>query len=377
MAEATPPAAEFRASGTSPSVATPSVTTPLPASETVAPDTVAPDTHPHSTSSAPIPASASRVTVRFSQSAAGAPHGAAWRAYLDLTAAMVIVGSSVAAARFVSLSLPPHLVQELRFLVAACIAVPLLYRREGGLPRLPARDWGVLFLQAAAGSLLFNVLLLAGVARLDAAAAGVVTSTTPAVMALASLVLLRERPSLRTLAGIACCVAGVLVLRLAPASVAGAGDAMHAASGPFAASGVDGVGLLLVLGAVCCETLFLLLGRTLRTPVSPLAASTACTLFGAMQFLPLALPEAHRVAELDVTGWLLVGYYGAVITVVAYIFWFRGVARVPAGTAGAFTAVLPVSALGFSALLLGEPVGWAHLAGVACVLCGIACVTRR
>uniref|UniRef100_B8DL58 EamA domain-containing protein n=1 Tax=Nitratidesulfovibrio vulgaris (strain DSM 19637 / Miyazaki F) TaxID=883 RepID=B8DL58_NITV9 len=286
---------------------------------------------------------------------------------------MVIVGSSVAAARFVSLTLPSHLVQELRFLVAACIAVPLLYRREGGLPRLPARDWGVLFLQAAAGSLLFNVLLLAGVARLDAAAAGVVTSTTPAVMALASLVLLRERPGPRTLAGIACCVAGVLVLRLAPVPGAAGGDAALS----LTASGADGVGLLLVLGAVCCETLFLLLGRTLRTPVSPLAASTACTLFGAVQFLPLALPQAHRVAELDVTGWLLVGYYGAVITVAAYIFWFRGVARVSAGTAGAFTSVLPVSALAFSALLLGEPVGWAHLAGVACVLCGIWCVTRR
>ncbi|HEU6437899.1 MAG TPA: DMT family transporter [Nitratidesulfovibrio sp.] len=318
------------------------------------------------------PASPPRVTVRLPQPVAGASRGPDWRAYLDLTAAMVIVGSSVAAARFVSLTLPPHLVQELRFLVAACIAVPLLYRREGGLPRLPVRDWGVLFLQAAAGSLLFNVLLLAGVARLDAAAAGVVTSTTPAVMALASLVLLRERPGARTLAGIACCVAGVLVLRLAPVSGTAGGDA----SG-LVATGVDGIGLLLVLGAVCCETLFLLLGRTLRTPVSPLAASTACTLFGAVQFLPLALPQAHRVAELDVTGWLLVGYYGAVITVAAYIFWFRGVARVNAGTAGAFTAVLPVSALGFSALLLGEPVGWAHLAGVACVLCGIWCVTRR
>lgn len=282
---------------------------------------------------------------------------------------MIIVGSSVVAARFVSLSLPAHLVQELRFLVAACIALPLLYRREGGLPRLPARDWGILFLQAAAGSLLFNVLLLAGVARLDAAAAGVVTSTTPAVMALAALVLLRERPGLRTLLGIACCVAGVLVLRLGAASPGPEGAASHA--------GVDGIGLLLVLGAVGCEAMFLLLGRTLRTPVSPLAASTICTLFGAVQFLPLALPEAHRISELDVSGWLLVGYYGAVITVAAYIFWFRGVARVPAGTAGAFTALLPVSALALSVLLLGEPVGWAHLAGVACVLCGILCVTRR
>lgn len=370
MAEAAPLAVEFTSTG-----ATPSATPPSAAPDAAAADT--PGSLPQPTPSFPVLATSPRVTVRPPLPAAGAAHGSAWRAYLDLTAAMVIVGSSVAAARFVSLTLPPHLVQELRFLVAACIAVPLLYRREGGLPRLPLRDWGVLFLQAAAGSLLFNVLLLAGVARLDAAAAGVVTSTTPAVMALASLVLLRERPGARTLAGIACCVAGVLVLRLAPVPGAAGGDAAGLAVSGLAASGVDGIGLLLVLGAVCCETLFLLLGRTLRTPVSPLAASTACTLFGAVQFLPLALPQAHRVAELDITGWLLVGYYGAVITVAAYIFWFRGVARVNAGTAGAFTAVLPVSALGFSALLLGEPVGWAHLAGVACVLCGIWCVTRR
>ena len=76
-------------------------------------------------------------------------------------------------------------------------------------------------------------------------------------------------------------------------------------------------------------------------------------------------------------GWLTVAYYGVFITVFAYLFWFAGITKVPASTAGIFTAVMPVSALVLSALVLAEPIGWPQLVGCGFVLCGIVLISKN
>jgi drug/metabolite transporter (DMT)-like permease len=94
-------------------------------------------------------------------------------------------------------------------------------------------------------------------------------------------------------------------------------------------------------------------------------------------FLPFA---AYDLASLDPasvrpTTLAAIGYYGVVVTVLAFVLWFRGVSEVPARTAGAFTGVLPVSAVVLSYLLLGERFRLSHLIGIACVLSGILLVS--
>ena len=284
----------------------------------------------------------------------------ALRAYLDLTMAMILVGSSVAAGKFMIQELPVHLASALRFGCAALLIVPLLLILEG-IPRLSLRSWAILFVQAACGSFLFNVFLLAGLARTSAGAAGIITSTTPACMGLTAFAVLGERPSRRVVAGIALSVAGILAVNLHDA-----GTDMGALAGN-----------LLVLCAVMAETFFLLLRKLIPEPVSPLAVSTIMTVFGLALFTPGALVQARGFdfAAVSWGSWGVVAYYGAFVTVAAYLFWFSGVQRVGAGTAGVFTAVMPVSALVLSALFLGEAVTPAALAGCALVLAGIACIS--
>lgn len=288
----------------------------------------------------------------------------ALRAYLDLTMAMILVGSSVAAGKFMIQELPVHLASALRFCCAALLIVPLLLILEG-IPRLSLRSWAILFVQAACGSFLFNVFLLAGLARTTAGAAGIITSTTPACMGLTAFAVLGERPSRRVVAGIALSMAGILAVNLHDA-----GPDVGADMGALA-------GNLLVLCAVMAETFFLLLRKCIPEPVSPLAVSTVMTVFGLALFTPGALVQARGFdfAAVSWASWSVVAYYGAFVTVAAYLFWFSGVARVGAGTAGVFTAVMPVSALILSALLLGEAVTPAALAGCALVLAGIACIS--
>ena len=280
-----------------------------------------------------------------------------WKAYASLTGAMAIVGSSVAVGKAVALTLPLYLALGLRFGIACGLALPLLRLREGGLPRLTARHWAVLFVQTACGVFLFNVLLLHGLRLTDAASAGILTGTTPAWIGLAALVFFRERPGVRGILGLGLACAGTLCV-----SMLG-----EAGSGSLA-------GNVLVLLALLGEAAFLLLRKALPPGLSALAASTAVSCLGLVQFLPLALWQGAQFSfgSLGWEQWLLLGYYGGGVSVLAYVLWFYGVARVPAVLAGAFSGLLPVSALFFSWAALGEPVGLRHVLGCGCVLAAIA-----
>ncbi|BDQ34579.1 DMT family transporter [Pseudodesulfovibrio portus] len=285
-------------------------------------------------------------------------------AYVNLSLAMVLVGSSVVAGKIMVMELPVFLASGLRFILALAILVPVVLLREGGLPRISRRSWLMMGVQSLCGSFLFTVFLLYGLTMTGPASAGIVTSTTPACMGIMAWLFLGDRPSRKTGLGIVLSVLGVAVINLVQ-SGGGVG------SNPVP-------GNLLVLGAVVFESLFLLIRKTVPEPLSPLAVSTIISLFGLLWFLPMGAVEALQTdfTAITATGWLVVAYYGAAVTVLAYVFWFAGITRVPPSTAGVFTAVMPVSALVLSALVLGEPIGWQQLTGCACVLGGIVLISR-
>ncbi|MFH1914992.1 MAG: DMT family transporter [Pseudomonadota bacterium] len=288
-----------------------------------------------------------------------------------LTLAMILVGSSVVAGKIMVAELPVQFASALRFALALLILLPLLHAREGGLPRLSRRSWLVLAAQALCGSFLFTVCLLHGLALTSPASAGIITATTPACMGLMAWLGMRERPTLRVGLGMVLSVAGLLAVNVV-------------ASAPSSGAPAPLMGNLLVLGAVLFESLFLLLRKAVPEPLTPLAASTVVSLFGLVWFLPgavidlvLVIPAAGGLAAVSATGWLSVAYYGVFVTVLAYLLWFAGITRVAASTAGVFTAVMPVSALALSALILSEPASLPQLVGCACVLAGIVLISRR
>ncbi|WP_319541115.1 DMT family transporter [uncultured Pseudodesulfovibrio sp.] len=286
-------------------------------------------------------------------------------AYINLSLAMILVGSSVVAGKIMVTELPVFLASALRFILALFILLPLLAYREGGLPRISRRSWFMIGLQSLCGSFLFTVFLLYGLTLTSPASAGIITSTTPACMGLIAWLFLRDRPTGRTALGIGLSILGVLVINMMQESGSISGN-----SPVF--------GNLLVLGAVIFESLFLLIRKTVPEPLSPLAVSTLISLFGLVWFLPAGLIEAWdtNFSVISLTGWLTVIYYGVFVTVLAYLFWFAGITRVAASTAGISTAIMPVSALVLSALILNEPLGWQQLTGCGCVLGGIVLISR-
>ncbi|OLN27672.1 Permease of the drug/metabolite transporter (DMT) superfamily [Desulfovibrio sp. DV] len=285
------------------------------------------------------------------------------KAVSALLAAMVLVGSSVAVGRTMTAALPLYFASLARFALASLVLVPLVVLVEGRFPRVSRRTGGALFAQAVCGSFLFTACLLSGLALTGAAQAGVIAAATPAAVAILGRLLFRERLGKAALAGIACTTCGIAILGTEPGV---------AAVGPSPV-----LGNLLVLCAVGFEAVFLLLRRTVREPLSPLAAATWVSLLGCLLFLGPGLWQGWQLSPHDITlksaGEVV--YYALGVTAAAYMLWFYGVVRVDAATAGVATGMMPVAALAFAALWCGETVGWREMAGCAGVLAGILCLS--
>lgn len=279
----------------------------------------------------------------------------ALKAYVYLALAMILVGSTVVASKIIALGLPPFSATALRFAMALPVFLVLMRIQGTRLPALRRGEWGVLCLQAAAGSVGYTVLLIAGVARSSAADAGVIIGTLPVVATLVAIIILGERPKLRTLAAIGLAASGVLAIALRS-------DASSASSL---------LGVALVFAAVLCESLFILLNKRIKTTISPLALSSLMAGLGFLFAAIASITEAPWNLPWHRDALMAVAYYALLPTVGGFLLWYAGTALVSAAEAALFTALAPVSAVILASLLLGETVSAAQLIGISCVLLAV------
>ncbi|WP_345813601.1 DMT family transporter [Paraburkholderia sp. PREW-6R] len=283
---------------------------------------------------------------------------------LLLITSMLLVGSNVGIGKSIVEYVPVPLFALLRFVIAMAVLWPLL--RVAKLRRVKRDEWINLFLQALFGTFGFTLLMLNGVQRTSAVAAGVITSTIPAVVALFAWLMLKERPNGRALASIALAIAGVVVINLA--------------HGDPDASGVSSfTGNLMVLGAVCCESLYIILSRRLTQTLAPIDICAYTHAFGLLLMLPFgASALLHFNFHAVPAGiWTLVLWYGLSASIFSFWLWMKGIRHVPGSLAGVFSAVLPIAAAIYGIVFLGERPTLAHGIALACVMAGIGLASLK
>lgn len=283
-------------------------------------------------------------------------------AWLMMASAMLLVGSSVVAAKLMTTRMPPMLGMWLRFLIASALLLPLLVRREGLPRRLSLPTLAVHLLQGIFGVFLFNTAMLYGLRHSGAVEAGLLTGAIPAVTALLAALLLRERQPRQVWIGISLTVAGAMLLNVQ--------------AGTHAGGTTSWLGLGLIATAVVCEALYAVLGKFAGRQMSALAITTGLSLTGALLFTPFALGDIADGAlrRLELADWALIIYFAVAVTVLAFWLFCAGLATVPAVVAGTFTAFVPLSAVALSALLLGESIRLPHLLAAALIFGGLTLV---
>jgi drug/metabolite transporter (DMT)-like permease len=215
---------------------------------------------------------------------------------------------------------------------------------------------------------MFTLLMLNGVQRTSAVAAGVITSTIPAVVAIFAWIFLKERPNGRALVSIALAIAGVVVINVAQ-SAHGAGVAKESSL----------AGNLMVLGAVCCESFYVILSRRLTQTLPAIDICAYTHFFGLLLMLPLGLPAlvSFDYASVGAGTWTLVLWYGLSASIFSFWLWMKGIRHVDGSLAGVFSAVLPIAAAVYGIVFLGERPTIAHGVALACVVAGIALASIR
>jgi len=288
---------------------------------------------------------------------------------LFLILSMLFVGSNVGIGKSIVVFVPVAILATLRFVIAIAVLWPLFSPVK--MRAVRRAEWLNLFLQAFFGTFMFTLLMLNGVQRTSAVAAGVITSTIPAIVALFAWLILREKPNGRALVSIALAIAGVVTINLANGGTS-AHDAGAASSGSL-------TGNLLILGAVCCESIYVILSRRLTQTLAPIDICAYTHLFGLFLMLPLGATAMWQFdyASVPAATWALVVWYGLSASIFSFWLWMKGIRHVPGSLAGVFSAVLPVAAAAYGIAFLGERPTLAHGIALACVVTGIVLASLR
>lgn len=271
-----------------------------------------------------------------------------WRALAVTAYAPVVWGSTYFVT---SQSLPadsPLWGAALRALPAAVVLM-LVVRR------LPRGDWwwkslvlGMLNVGA------FFVLLYIAAQTLPSSVASSIMAASPVVMMLLAWALISERPTARALLGAGLGIAGVALI-----VATGAGSTHW---GGVAASGT----------AMVTSAFGFVLAKRWSGQVPVLHATTWQLGWAALGLTSVALVFSGSMPQYGPTAWLAFAYVSLAATALAYLAWFTGLRRLPAGTVGIIGLLNPVSGVLLGVLVAGERLSVAQATGIAAVVAGIA-----
>jgi drug/metabolite transporter (DMT)-like permease len=131
--------------------------------------------------------------------------------YVKLVLAMIIIGSFVVVNKVLTSTCPIFLASGIRLLIGTIILNSLVLIKEKRLPRLTKRDFIIIFTQSFIGVFLFSFFMLYGLKFPSVMESGIITSTTPAIIGLISLLFFKEKLNNNQTLGIVFAFLGTLL----------------------------------------------------------------------------------------------------------------------------------------------------------------------
>lgn len=256
----------------------------------------------------------------------------------------ILVGSSYPIAKEAMDSIPTWTFTCITFLVAIVCLFPLSIGYEKTRwSSVSRKDWLFVSIISLLGAVLYTVFLLYGIPSTSAVSASVISSTTPAVVLVLSILIFKEKFRLNVGISVALAVISVVVMTLS------------GASGP-GSSTLGGVVFLCL--STLSNSLNILFANKLTTSLKPLSLATGVCITGAIFSLPMCLIELKSYNLSLVTAHQLgiIVYYGVFVWALPYLFFFRGINKISASSAGMCVALIPVASLVASVVIYGDKV---------------------
>ena len=308
--------------------------------------------------------SASDITPARSANPVSAPASAAtqpadtasWRTPVELTLLGAVWGGSFLFMRVAAADFGPFALVEVRLALGALILMPFLWQaRARFTPAVWLRVAGI----ATINSVLPFVLFAWGAERAPAGIGAITNAMTVMFAALVAFLFYGERIGPWRWIGLVAGFIGVTIL----------------ASGHIAGASVGAAALAGTAAALCYG-----LGiNFVRHYLSgfPAAAIAAANLgAGALLLLPFALYSWPQ-HPIPVTSWLSAVLLGVLCTGIAFVFYYRLIARIGAPRTATVTYLIPLFGVIWAWLLLGERVTLSMVLAGALILAGVGMSQQR
>lgn len=287
------------------------------------------------------------------------------RPYLLLSLSSLLWAGNVVLGRFIAADFPPMALSFLRWGFACLIVLPFAW------PHLKA-EWPVirkhlpiLTLLTLTGLAGYNAIAYLGLRYTEALNALLIQSSGPLIVALWSLVLLGIRLTWPQTIGIGISLLGVVTIltRGDPAAL----TSIHLNKGD-----------LIFTFALVIFGLYSVLAVK-RPAIHPLAFMGFTSGYATVLLIPAVIVEAASGLRpsLTLNNALTLAYVAIFPSILAYLFFNRGVELIGANRAAPFFHLIPVFGSVLAIAFLGERPHLFHVTGYALVLTGVAIAARK
>ena len=199
----------------------------------------------------------------------------------------------------------------------------------------------------------FFALVYVAAQLLPSSVASTVMATSPVVMMLVAWALLSQRPRVLGLAG-----AGLGVVGVAAMLLTGGGA-------------VDPLGVAASVAAMLMSSVGFVLATRWADGVDVVSSTAWQLVAGGLVLVPFAVAVEGAPPALDTRSVLGFAYVSLVATAVAYLAWFTGLRRLPAGTVGLVGLLNPVTGVLLGLVLAAETLTPLQVVGIVLVLAGV------
>ena len=258
--------------------------------------------------------------------------------------------------------LPALLIVFARVGLAALILIPVHLLVQGALPR-DLKTW----FAAGCMSVLNNVMPFTAIAWgqhfIGAGLASVINATTPMFAALLMALFGLEGLNLRKGLALSLGLIGVLVLT----------------GGGFGDLGAQTLGILAVTFASCCYGLSTVWAKKMLVGIPPMTIATCqLTVSGLMMaVLAFGFSEPALYAKASFATWQALIALAALSSAVAYLIFFRIIAKAGPSFVTLVTMLVPLSAIVLGILVLGESLSLHEALGATIIIAALAIIDGR
>lgn len=280
--------------------------------------------------------------------------------YILLTFASLAFAGSFIAVRVTKNEISSIDIGFLRFAVATPLMIMVLFLTKKQVKTPSKKDILPLSLLGLTGVTFLYIFQFTGVHYTNASTSAVLINTNVVLIAVFSVVFLKEKFTLKKTTGIILSFSGVVVVVLGQMT-----------NETIVFDNTFLLGCILILLSAVCWAVFSVAGKNMLNKFDTITLTTYAFILGTIFFLPFVTTDIINVVQtININVWLAIIYLGVFCSIFAYLAWYLALSKTEAGKSAVFLNLIPVFTIIMS-FFIGETPTMLFLVGTILIIYGV------